>query len=90
MGTEAPETATPENAITEGPRSWPIEVRANGTVIFDGIAIGGLSVDALEGDAPERPRLTLNLGWLRLAGVGITLENDPTVDRNRTGIVLER
>lgn len=78
---------------------WPIEIRPNGTVIYDGIAIGGLDFadamirDGVAGAEPARvssPRLTLNLGWLRLAGVGIRIEDDPTVDHHRDGVVLER
>lgn len=98
MGTEpqaADDVVAGETAITGGPRSWPIEVRPNGTVIFDGIAIGGLDFTNEDADGKgceglEIPRLTLNLGWMRAAGMRITIEGDPRVDRNRTGIVLER
>lgn len=34
--------------------------------------------------------LTLNLGWCRLAGLGLIVEGDPTVDRQRHGVVLRR
>ena len=64
--------------------TWPIEVRPNGTVIYDGIAIGGLD---LVGTAP---RLTVNLGWCRLAGLSVTVQGDPDVDRKRGGVVLSR
>lgn len=73
---------------------WPIDIRPNGTVLFDGIAIGGLDVtggptlhDPL---ATDEPRLTLNLGWMRLAGLHVRLQDDPDVDHHRDGIVLER
>lgn len=64
----------------------PLAIRPNGTVTYDGIAIGGLALDLeAEGD-----RLTLNLGWMRAAGLHVTIEGDPRVDRQRGGTVLER
>lgn len=80
----ANELTTPTDP--NGEPDWPIEIRPNGTVIYDGVAIGGLSLDT---DTP-RPRLTLNLGWMRAADVGITIEGDPQVDRKRGGVVLKR
>jgi hypothetical protein len=37
-----------------------------------------------------RPRINLNLGWLRLAGVAVRVANDPDRDKNRSGYVLDR
>ena len=57
-----------------------IEVRENGTLVYDGIAVGRLDQD----DA----RLVLNLGWMKAAGLKITVEGDPSLDRRR--VVLAR
>lgn len=86
MGTEA--TETPQADAVQ----WPLDIRPNGTVTYDGIAIGGLMfvVDAGEEPNISYPRLTLNLGWMRAAGLHVTIEGDPRVDRQRGGTVLER
>jgi len=34
--------------------------------------------------------VTLNLGWMRLAGLGLIVEDDPQQDRHRDGVVLRR
>jgi len=72
---------------------WPIEVRPNGTVMYDGIAIGGLDYDVADTEsivATGKPRLTLNLGWIRAAGLRIKVLDDPAVERHRDGITLDR
>lgn len=51
-----------------------------GTLVFGGMAVG----QALDGV------LVVNLGWARLAGLGVRIEGDPACDRKRGGIVLER
>lgn len=83
---------TPDSSETTG---WPIEIRPNGTVIYDGIAIGGLDLtDTDVGgkgcDECEFPRLTLDLGWCKAAGLRVLIKADPAVDRKRGGIFLER
>lgn len=85
MGTEAPETPAAEAVDL----AKLITIRPNGTLLFDGIAIGGLDAGAMLDDGTNA-RLTLNLGWMRLAGLHITVQADPDVDRKRDGIVLER
>lgn len=34
--------------------------------------------------------LVLNLGWMRMAGLGVRVQGDPDVDRNRSGVVFTR
>lgn len=93
MGTEA--TEPPQADVVQ----WPLDIRPNGTVTYDGIAIGAL--DFTDEEVPAGtpitapptvavPRLTLNLGWMRAAGLHVTIEGDPRVDRQRGGTVLER
>lgn len=55
-------------------------VRDEGAILFDGMAVGRY----------HDGKLTVNLGWARLAGLGIVVQADPDVDRKRDGIVLER
>lgn len=96
MGTEAPEVPDATPGVVE----WPLAVRPNGTLTFDGIAIGALEfvggaplpppVGEKAGAERAEPRLTLNLGWLRAAGLHVRIEGDPQVDRKRGGLVLER
>lgn len=62
------------------------EVRENGALCFDGMVVGRVT----EKDAGGAPRLTLNLGWAKAAGLGVTVQGDPEVDRRRGGVVLER
>lgn len=85
---QATETAGAETAT----KDWPIEVRPNGTIVFDGIAIGGLDLVVEDDGVPDKqhPRVTLNLGWCRAAGVRVRVEGDPRVDHQRNGLVLER
>lgn len=79
---------------SNGQQDWPIEVRPNGTILFDGIAIGGLDLTEPPPGTPisvtESPRLTLNAGWIRLAGLRFRVQDDPSVDSHRDGLVLER
>lgn len=68
------------------------ELRPNGVLLFDNIVIGGMAVkgDSENLDAPGRPVVWLNLGWLKAAGLGVQVMGDPDVDRTRSGLVLER
>jgi len=95
MGTEPQDRTTPpaENAVSTRPREWPIEVRPNGTILFDGIAIGGLDLvgDGVGAQVSDGyPRLTLNAGWIRLAGLSFRVQDDPERDSHRDGLVLDR
>lgn len=49
------------------------------------ISVGGYVLGDWDGET-----ITLNLGWLRAAGVGLRVEADPRVDRKRNGLVLDR
>lgn len=55
-------------------------LRPDGKLVHDGIVVG----------VYEDGKLVVNLGWARMAGMGVVVENDPAVDRNRSGKVLER
>jgi len=57
-----------------------IEITESGAIRFDGTVVG-------EYDADER-RLVLDLGWMRIAGLNLTVLGDPRKDKNRK--VLER
>lgn len=56
------------------------EVRETGALCFDGMVVGRLGAE----------HVTLNLGWCKAAGLGVTVQGDPEVDRKRGGIVLQR
>lgn len=58
----------------------PVEVDHEGAVLYRRRFVGHVSDGVL----------TINLGWARLAGLGVRVENDPAVDRFRSGVVLER
>ena len=49
-------------------------------IIYDGMVVGSV--------APGR--MTFDLGWLRQAGLGITLRDDPEGKRHRTGVTFEQ
>lgn len=38
----------------------------------------------------EDSTVILNLGWCRLAGLSVRIEDDPKVDRHRDGLILDR
>jgi len=57
-----------------------LELRENGGLVVDGLAIGRV----------EDSHLILNLGWMKLAGVGLTVQGDPDIDHKRGGVVLQR
>jgi hypothetical protein len=57
------------------------ELRENGSLCFDGMVVGKVT---------DEPRIVLNLGWAKAAGVGVTVQGDPEVDKKRGGIILER
>lgn len=86
LNDDCPQLAEGQHLVATVP-AWHnyIEVRANGTVLFDEAIIGRAELD------PDgKPRLILNLGWLKAVGMGITLQNDPDVDTQRNGFVIQR
>lgn len=69
------------------PEGGQLSIRDNGTLSYDGVAIGRIGPDEVVG-AGER--LFINAGWMKAAGLGLTIEADPQVDRKRGGILLQR
>lgn len=57
-------------------------VQRAGVLTHDGYSVG--QYDA------EQGVLVLNLGWCRLAGLGLVVEDDPRRDNHRSGISLAR
>lgn len=57
-----------------------LTIRPDGLLTHNGIAVGRL----------DGTTLVLNAGWCRLAGLSIAVQNDPDVDRNRSGLILDR
>lgn len=57
-----------------------LTIRPDGKVVYDDILVGRF----------DAGHLTLDLGWLKAAGVKVTIKADPDLDRVRGGIVLER
>jgi len=49
-------------------------------ILHDGLPVGSY----------DDGTLTVNLGWCRLAGLSVRVEDDPQVDRHRDGVALER
>lgn len=66
-----------------------IVVRENGTIVYNEMAVGRVDTAAALDDGTNA-RLVLNLGWMKAAGLRVTVQGDPEVDRKRGGIVLER
>lgn len=81
--TPAPEAPAPEAGTVPTPTPTLV-CDLRGRLIYDGMVIG-----EVEGRA-DGDYLVLNLGWLRLAGIGLRVEADPRIDRQRDGIVLDR
>lgn len=63
-----------------------------GTIKYGDTIVGSVEMEAEEGEGVLQPahRLVLNLGWLRRAGLAITLEPDPSLEHPRSGYVLQR
>lgn len=82
MDTDAQGPSTPEGA------GLPLRFRENGALV----AAGGIVVGrvALPLGIGTQPTLVLDLGWMRAAGVRLQVIGDREVDRQRSGIVLER
>jgi hypothetical protein len=58
----------------------PVLTIARDALVYDGFIVGQV----------RDGTLSVNLGWARLAGLKVRIEADPTVDRHRNGVVLER
>lgn len=69
------------------PAQQRLVVRDDGAVTFDSAPIGRVIEDGGEGN---QARLVLNLGWMKLAGVAITVQDDPEIEHHRSGIAFER
>lgn len=66
------------------PAAPGLTVRADGVITHRGLSVG------MYEDREEADLLVLNLGWFRLAGLSIRVEDDPQSDRHQTGLTLER
>lgn len=75
------------NETSQRPR---LAVLPDGLVTFDGRSVGELALAAESDTDPDHDVLTLNLGWLRLAGLSIIVEDDPAQDSHRDGRSLDR
>lgn len=51
----------------------------------EAVMFRGRPVGVLDGE-----RLVVNAGWCRLAGLSLTVEDDPKQDRHRDGLAFER
>lgn len=54
------------------------------------LVIDHLVVGFVTGIAGGEPRITLNLGYCKAAGVRVVVQGDPEVDHKRGGVVLDR
>lgn len=81
-GTESTDVATSPGQYAE------LRIRQDGKLVFEhdgeAVIVGRYEHSSSGG------LLTLNLGWMREAGLHITLLADPERERPRNGIVLER
>jgi hypothetical protein len=63
-------------------------------IAYDGMVIGTVTRAEyhVEGTGLDRmePVITLNLGWMKMAGVHVTVLDDPAVDHHRDGIAFDR
>lgn len=86
-----PENTEPKADATTNSPPIPalrrLYIREDGAITFDAAPIGRVVEDGGEG---SQARLVLNLGWMKLAGVSITLQDDPEVEHHRGGIAFER
>lgn len=71
------------------PAAPPVVIRPNGKVVYDDMIVGWIDTGAMLDDGTNA-RLVLNLGWMKAAGLRITVQGDPDIDRKRGGLVLER
>jgi hypothetical protein len=86
------EAMTTGAQVPDDKQLMELTIRNDGAVIADGMAIGRFTPYEFgpQETGDEKGRLTINLGWAKLAGLGITIQGDPEVDKKRGGVVLER
>lgn len=72
------DTDTTPSEVAE--RAEQLDLAAGGIIMHNGLPVGTYADCTI----------TLNLGWCRLAGLGVIIEDDPAVDRHRTGRALDR
>lgn len=73
----------PDSAEKQGPANAPTLIAVDymtSRISYDGMVVGTV--------APGR--VILDLGWMREAGLGITLRDDPEGTRHRGGVTFER
>lgn len=61
-------------------------------LLYGGMVLGTVTHEeqSLDDGYKLEPTITLNLGWMKMAGVHIVVLDDPEVDHHRDGKVLER
>lgn len=70
-----------------------IEITEAGRIVLNGMVIGTVTEGEYvqeEGGWKVEPLVTLNLAWMKMAGVHLVVLDDPEVDHHRDGKVLER
>lgn len=74
----------PESSTPPVPDGAPVLVQNGAALMFNGFPVGTV----------ETVKVTLNLGWCRLAGLHVRVEADPQYDgvalRNHQGVLLDR
>lgn len=64
-----------------------------GRLMHNGMVVGTVAEEERVQDGggwKVEPVITLNLGWMSMAGVHIRVLADPVVDRKRDGVLLDR
>lgn len=68
-----------------------MEIRENGSITHDGIAVGSIDITPAGPDGKhEQDTLTIDLGWTKAAGLRVVVRDDPAIDHHRRGIFLDR
>lgn len=67
----------PESATADVPQPM---MAPDGVILLGHRMLGQVTPD----------QITLNLGWCRMAGIAVTIEDDPKIDHHRGGIFLHR
>ena len=64
-------------------------IEINGDKLMHNGMVIGVLTESQDGVEYE-PTIVLNLGWCSMAGVHVRVLGDPSVDRKRDGVVLDR